>query len=344
MKSLILIESPFQLLGAIEAKKSFKIENATLIIKYTNNNNNNTQIDNLLNLYNFNSIIRLPKVKKGIISDFVLITYILKWKLSRKKFKYIFIGDQMNLIMRCFSLNLDSDETYFLDDGAQTIYIQDKIRSEVKNIYEEPSKLFRTKLRLAMMYFLNLKHKYTYIPNVFTCFNIESFKNQKIIHHSFDSIKKNEISKNKQNESIVYFIGGCLSESEIFSEDIEIYIFSKIVSYYKEQKLTLNYCCHRKDSLKKIDRIKKIDPSIKIHYSKSPIELEFILNDTQIFHIASFFSTALYTTTLIHKPITSLMFKIPTELINPFHVEGVESVEKNFTKSEIIKLVTNYIN
>ena len=343
MNSVVIIESPFQLLSAVEAKNAFSIEKLIVIVKYTNNPKTNNQIDWILSKNSFYKIIKLPKFETITLNDFLLSFIIFGWKVKRKRFDYILVGEPRSVIMNCFILNLTSNKHYFLDDGSTTIAIQNQIINNNKYILTETNKSFLISLRSILFKVIGIKCYFNISPNFFTCFNLTPIKNQEIIQHKFDHILKTTTNKKERNDNLVYFIGSNLSEVDILSEKDELFLFSKIIKFYQKRKLNIIYCCHRLESKDKLDKIKSLDKTIEFYYPEFPIELDFIIRGIHINSISSYYSTALYTSTLIFKPIQSNLFKIPSEFINIRYRESVESIELNYTINSLIQLERDYI-
>jgi len=342
MQSVVIIESPFQLLGAIEAKNTFKINELILIIKYTNNPKTNNQIDWILSKNTFQKVIKMPKFKAITLNDFLLAFLIFSWKIRHKCFEYILIGEPRSMIMNCFILNFYSDKYYFLDDGSATIILQDQIFHNKKIEYIHSNKPLLNKIKLFIIKLLGIKYQFDRVPHLYTCFNLQAKKGQEIIQHSFDYAKKLSTKINISNINTVYFIGSNLSEGEAMSLEHELLLFSNIVNYYKNHKKQIIYCCHRRESKNKLDKIKEIDPTLELYLPEYPIELEFIIKEISVNNIGSYCSTALYTSTLIFKPEQSVMFKIPKEFLFPKFVSEFENLEKNYTNNNFIHLEENY--
>ncbi len=341
MKSLVIIESPFQLLSAIEAQNNFKIDDLIIVIKYTNNPKTNNQIDWILSKNSFKKIIKLPKFKKISINDYLLAFLIFIWKIRKASFNYIFVGEPRSVIMKCFILNLKHNNYYLLDDGSSTIIIQNQI------IKDNDSSILNQHLSKGMTFrkiffkILGLKYNFNISANFFTCFNLKSIENQDILKHNFYHIQ--EIGKKDSLDNTVYFIGGNLSEIEAIDQEKEVYLISKIAEYYKIKGLKIIYCCHRRESKIKLDKISNISNISKLYFPEYPLELEFIIKNISAKHISSFCSTALYTSTLIFKPDSSVMFKIPVEYIYEPYLIEFEGLEQNFVENSMIILEENYL-
>jgi len=344
MKSLILIESPFQLLGAIEAQNKFELNDVILIIKYTNNPKTNMQIDWVLSKFNFTKVIKLTKFKTITLNDFILAILLFKWKISRKEFDYIIIGESRSLIMRCFAVNLKHNSMYFLDDGSETIVIQKNIVNGIHN-YNIEKKNVLQKIRDLFLKLLIIKTDFNLAPNFLTCFILEPVTGQKIVNHSFEKIQTflkngNEI---KNELHTAHFIGSCLSEVNLMSEDDEINLLKKVFIYLEKTNKYIIYYCHRRESEKKLKRIKSLSHNIKLYKPEYPIELEFLIKSMQIVHLSSFASTALHTVTEIFAPSKSIMFKIPKEILSTRFQKENKELEDNFLLSGKIRLEKDYL-
>lgn len=343
MESIVIIESPFQLLSAVEAQNKFNINKLILIIKYTNTKKTNDQIDWILSKNPFYKVIKLPKFKIITLNDFLLIFLILLWKIRKKSFDYILIGEPRSVIMNSFILNFRSNKYYFIDDGSATIVLQNQILNNEQNIFKDKNNSLLIKSRLLLSNILGIKHNFNLSPHFFTCFNLKPSTGQEIIIHNFEKTT-NQINKcNESKTNTVFFIGGNLSELNALSEKHELFLFSSITKFYHEQKINIIYCPHRRESKSKLNKIKSIDPSIELYYSEFPIELEFIIKNIHVEHIASFCSTALYTLTLIFKPKTTIMFKVPVNYISSTFLIDFKDLEENYTNNGLVALNEEYL-
>jgi len=342
MKSIILIESPFQLLGAIEAQNYFELNDPILIIKYTNNTKTNKQIDWILSKFPFKKVIKLPKFKISTFNDFILAILLLKWKIERIKFDYIIIGESRSLIMRCFPINLKHNSLYFIDDGSSTIVIQRNLINGSHNFNFEKTKILQ-KIRNIFLKLLVIKTHFNLAPNLFTCFVLQPITGQKIVNHSFDKIKTFRKHNNEISMHTVHFIGGCLSEGKMMSEDEEVNLLKKVFKHLEKTNSHFVYYCHRRENEQKLKRIKALNKNIELYKPEYPIELEFLIKSIPIVHLSSFVSTALYTITKICSPSQSTMFKIPEEILSKqFQLENKE-LEDNFLSSGKIRLEKDYL-
>ena len=127
--NLFIVESPFQLLSAIEARKYFNNEPALLFIRYSSESNNNKQIENILGLFEWPNIIR---VNHHSLKAFVAINILLVIRSIKKEygqFNKIFVS-YYGGYQRYFLSNLRKQQVFLIDDGAYTYSIQKNILSK----------------------------------------------------------------------------------------------------------------------------------------------------------------------------------------------------------------------
>ncbi len=335
---LFIVESPFQLLSATEALHRFKSHDSLLIVKKTPEKKNNDQVDELLKLGNWSKIIKVPSPFRVFVAEFFIVPIVSYLKISRKRINRIFIGEPRNYLMNVAINNLTHKESYFLDDGNLTFWIQNQLldHKSVSRI------IFKKKGSIRQLYYhlFILQTEFSELPDWFTCFDIESIDGQKIVKNSFEYLRS-KINNNLGSDK-VYFIGGNLSELGILSQKNELSQLKQVVSYYQKRKISLVYCVHRRESEDKIQLIQKLSRDLEIRRSSYPLEMEIVIKGIGIRNIGSFYSTALLTLKKIFSPDNVNMFVIPPELIeDTFKKELRNTVESYGFEVEKVPLFSH---
>lgn len=337
MVDLYVIESPFQLLCAVEAKAAMgKGSLSTLVVKYSRNKNNNNQIENMLKLFSFDKIYRVHSYVFLTFSDFILGLLIFFWMKIGKEFRNIFIGEPRSLIMTCFVQNLRNHKSFFMDDGNITPYIQNRIWGghTLKDLVIESAKI--SKFRNLYLTCLGINRSFVSLPNWFTCFDITPMSTQLVVKNSFSFCKETLLVNATRLENVVYYIGGNLSESGILSLDEEINHINKLLAFYKEQDKQVVYCAHRRESQQKLSLLSSFAGISSIRHAQYPLEIDFGLKSENIVNVASFMSTALFTLVRIYDTKSAVLFRLPIHVIKKEFQEEMLDVYKAYENEKRI--------
>lgn len=326
--NLFIVESPFQLLGAIEAQNYFQGMDSVLILKLTPEKRNNKQMKELLRFANWGKVFVAHSFFFVTTAELFIIPIILYYRMTNRTFSRIFVGEPRSKFMNIVIANVQNDESYFLDDGNLTFWINDMLNKQfsVKNIL---AKSGDAKLKGLLYRFFGLRTDFNFVPHWFTCFDIESKTEQKIVQHNFEYIKS-KLDLNSKTED-VYFIGGNFSELGIINHDDELNLLSTIFNTYYSNK-PISYCAHRRESKQKLSKIEAISERIKIRSFNYPLELALILQGIKIDNFSSFQSTALLTLNKIFSPENIVMFRIPDELVSGQFKAEISSTYFSYAK------------
>lgn len=346
--NLFIVESPFQLLSAIEANKYFENEENVLIIKYSSyrtHKQNNEQMSLLKSYITWNRIYEIKPSFSTKQSNLKLLYFIKKIKKRYTSINRIFIGEYRSWVEREYLNILNPKQCFILDDGNMTIELQKSFIPTAEYYYFGSSlmKKFIDKLQHKIFTFLLFGlNKIRKDINIFTCFNLESYSDKQIIiKHSFEYLK--EKSEEKEIlENTVYFFGANLSELDLISEQEEMKILKKISYYFNDKNIKLIYLPHRRELPKKLEFIKN-NLGIELRYSKYPAEIEFILMNEKPQYLASIVSTALHTVSKIVSFDEIIAFKLPLDKINKMYLEDIVTTYEEYKK--IMKVINlNDIN
>lgn len=268
-KNLYLIETPFQLLNAIEAIYAFPTEHNDLYIRYSDSGKNDSQLKDLLKKIDLPKNVSVNSFfvnaeKRTPVDALKMAFYYLKLKLEVKHYENVFIG---NYDSRFIKLVVPfSRKIIILDDGLKTISTQNNFT---------PNNYF----------------------DWFTIFDLKPITTQKIYRNKLKNLQS-LIKQQKPKRKSVLFIGSKLSEEKIISEDYNLEIVSKIAKEYGDTPI--KYVSHRAESKEKLARIEKIK-NLEVVQLDYPLELLPIYGDFEPSLIISFFSTALITLSKIYK-------------------------------------------
>jgi hypothetical protein len=165
-KNIFIIESPLQLINAVEAKFHFKTSNNILIIIKSNNAQNNNQINSILNTGYWDSIIKIE------FKDYYLKGYFGVIKRGRdlykivEKFKNInklFIGFYGLDFIKYICNKLNFKRLILLDDGTQTIDIMRDIKHSkitLSSLFKKFFLVFNTNTLKDLSFFTSYENDY----------------------------------------------------------------------------------------------------------------------------------------------------------------------------------------
>jgi hypothetical protein len=333
--NLFIVESPFQLLSAIEASHFFASNSNLLIVKYlpeeknsTKNSNNNNQLDLLIQLKSWDKIIKIKHKSSYFLSDLKLLFYIKKIS----KVNLIFIGELRSWYMRQYFNILDNNGCYLLDDGSASIVMQETVISN-RSYYRLKNIKFNVKILInyliSLIYFLKFYKINSHI-NLFTCFEIkECFKDQKILKNNFEYCKEITQERNTLTKT-VYFFGGVEDSEGILDANDLLNELLKVNEYFISKGIKFFYVSHRRETKEKLNKIENA-LRCKILSFKYPAELEFVLMNESPEYISSFCSTALYTiSSMFEYRNKSISFLLPLDKMSSLNKSELGSIYRHY--------------
>lgn len=299
MKNLHLISSPFQLLCSIESIYHFKIEDNELVVINNGSNKNYESIEGLLKLYNgiYNNVVTHKENDNSIIGWTKKFYYFNKL-YNNIHFDKIFIGDYRDGLSAHISNIINSNSLYILDDGLATV----TNKNNNINFYLSIKYIFKL-----------LVSKFRYSKNITKDYkNFTIFSNfiKDSIGHNFNHIKNEKICKINKDE--IYIIGSPVVEDGIIEKDEYLKLITRIVNKFIEKKIV--YVEHRREEREKLvdlDNYKYLD----IKNFGIPIEVYFLENGIKPINIASLYSTALITLSLIFDDLECFYIELPFDKI-----------------------------
>ena len=333
MFNLFLVKSPLQLLNAIEASNGFKAEGNILILRFTSNKRTKSQIENLLNIKEWDRIYRIKysRLPVNFIKEFSLLKKLIKSRIDIDK---IFIGDYRLLNFKIFPINLKHNKIFLLDDGTSTFTVQDFYLEDQKEYAEKPYiELFK---KIAAKFLFRLKTQLLEKIHLFTCYNIIPHPDQEIIHNDYKYTKTYLHKKTslKINRDKIYYIGAKYVEADLMQEDIYLELIGKIKNKFPYQKLI--YIPHRGEKESKLKRI--LDLGIAVEYFDNIVEIEFLFRDELPDVICGFTSSVLVNIPKIYPQIHVLVFKVDNRLFRPSYRDTVQNFYARFKNSEGLEL------
>lgn len=313
--NLFLVESPLQLLGAIEAKQQLKLKNNFLIINMSNEEKNNEQMFHLLSLSPWDKVYKVPFFFSKWFKVFQFI-FIIYFHLKKFNFDSVFFGEVRNGLFWLVANNINVNSIWMLDDGAGTISVQERIFRNLQKFNRDRNK--KTDF-IAKLFFLKPPDRH--LINIFTMYDIKPLDTENIYENKFTLVKEcmQDLVTDKE---YVYFIGSNLVRPELLSESTYIQAFNKVYYYYKNRNKKIKYILHRRENRALIE---KNFSDIDILEFDNILEIELLIKKIRPYHIASFYSAALFTLKKIYNIEMVDSFLIDLDEIDDIHREAVKA-------------------
>ncbi len=265
-KTLVVVESPFQLLSAFEAIGYFEVNEYDLFIRINGDERCKQQIINVVELLGFKSssiTFVFIGIKKRKLSDyFRFIYYCCFFRLISKRYNKVFIGNYRSKFLNALSQQFSRKKIIILDDGNVTIDVHNKFTL-------------------------------TNNRNIFTMYDLDPFLNQKIFKNEYRILRSIVREKGTRNDLVCFIGPGVVSAGIIPLENYSEFL-SIIVKKYKDLGLTVMYIPHRNESIEEISTISEL-VDLSVFSMKLPIEFLGLYEIEMPFKFCSFYSTALLT-------------------------------------------------
>lgn len=294
--AVFLVESPMQLINAIEAKHHFSIQKTYLLIRYDGIASNDNHIDYVLdmidNKFDRISYIMLQYGKKNIFKMLIPLIWCIKFNPE-----YLFIGNYFSGFSRLVRMFYPNKKTIFLDDGAQT----------------------------TRLYYDNKK------INMFSYFSFdERYPGRIYEKHGFNYLKQRLREKEQKiKKGTVFFIGTPLVENHLIEPSQYDKVLKSVINHYKNYEI--KYFPHRFEDLTKLKENKEFD----IVSINMPFELYLLQVKMLPEKVVSFYSAALYTiNSMLGDVIKVEAFRFPLSyFINVQYAEKINKLYRFLSNS-----------
>lgn len=320
LDNLFIIRSPLQLINSLEAIEYFKLENNILVLIYNNTANNNTQMDNLISMYNWKEVIRVNEKQKR--SKYLEYIKFVK-KLKTKNYNFFFFSN-LGSIHKLLLANIKRERTVYLDDGVETI-------TRYNNVFL-PNKLNKIKFRQIRFLLAGLKIKIEDNIDLFTYFDFEPFRNSKIIKNNLENFQKRYLNDATMDDNI-YLLGQPLVTTNLLQKS-DYFTYLDLVINSTQKRII--YIPHRTEVISK-ELSSYISNTFEIRDINMPIELYFLENKIYPLAIVSFMTTAFFTLKKLYNKTNFSYIYIPHDKILERHSD-VENAYKFIEQLEISKL------
>ncbi|KAB0668520.1 hypothetical protein F6V30_15570 [Oryzomonas sagensis] len=360
--NVFLIESPLQLLNAMEAKKYFELVNNHLVVRLGVGFSQELferlagaddwdslcffALDN--NTMDFESRF-LGKTISNRIRGF---RYDYQQYQNRKKLdniatsfgrvKNIFLGNYLaewKQYMRHFANTLPHETLYIIDDGTDVIKINDERKNYLlrKACPKEAGSILGGLRRMWRQSYIEWNDNDAGTINFFSAYDIEVGTGDRLIRNKYDYLREMVTRALPSDE--VFFLGQCLVEDGYIKKELYLEYLKKIKSYFAGEKMF--YIPHPRESIEMIDKIKGC-LGFEVKCFDGPIEYEITVKGNMPKILASFFCSALQNCNIIlgHN-VRIKAFYLAPEHLTRFH-EFVQSIYTYFENNtcESFEVVT----
>jgi len=297
-KSLYLVESPFQLLGALESIYFHKTENYGLVVRLSTKENTKQlrkMIEDLevktskiifISAYGDNQTFKK-------IADFKFLLWLF---LNKNKYTKYFLGDYHSRYLTLLrKVCLKNKKVIYLDDGASTIRANNSFSAD---------RFF----------------------DWFTIYDLMALPEQSIIQHDFSYIRSKIKQKVLDNSTKTVILGDKFYEVGLLSKQDSYKVLEKLMDRLQGEEVI--YMAHRGESAEKLEYIRE-KYNIDVVKNDFPIELYGLYADKLPKSVVSFFSTALYSLQKIYPEIEVKLYRIDTTMFTS-HIETYNEAYRTY--------------
>jgi hypothetical protein len=302
--NVFVIETPHQLLNALEARYHLALPDSVLIVillkifsqeSYTSITRPGdwaavhyvpsevASTGGVQRKLKFHSSARI----RGYFATYEL--FILRRRLdaiarSLGKVNAVFLGNYWIDYMRHFANVIDHERLFLLDDGTSTLLINDR-RREGRHL-NNYSSWQRARLRLVDS-LIGLKPKQIESVTFFTIYDLVTRKEDHVVRHNYSYLRSVAGAVPPSEE--VLFLGQTLEE-EGLSRERYFYYLRKMLVYFRGERIV--YVPHKGEPPEKIAYIRD-ELGLQVTRFNVPIEFQLTMLRTRPKLLASFCSSAL---------------------------------------------------
>ncbi len=344
-KNIFFVSTAMHLFNAIEAQNYFQTTNNVLVLLfYSAGNQDEINVRKYLHLFPYNKlIIYEPKREK----KYHYLNLRLVREIDKFEYKYLFLG-YFSANLRRFACNIRCKDIFLFDDGTYTIALHEELYGEKQSprlIKKYSEKQRKTWVRQIKFLNYDLYRKFYFRINgykndfstikigFFTIFNIFPYGDEKIIHHSLKKTKEiffNDKSGTENISKSVFFLGQPLSNVMDISDKEYMKYIQKLQNLYFEKNLCFTYVIHRSEKDSIVKQIKSLESdNFNVLKLDIPIEIYFLLYGIRAEHVASFFSSGLFTLKALFPSSNILAYKIKYDVEERKDLEAIYRKMKN---------------
>jgi hypothetical protein len=293
---LFVVSSPLQLINAVEARDRFHTNEHTTL------------------LFIFKKTIDIKQIQPILDQHWSQVHYFRWSKLTRlfyplvlarllktlPKIARVYLGYPFNI--RAHIANTCQEETWLLDDGTFTLWVNDQL-AEIK------SDLWKSRSIADHILGRRVSTQYLKQTTFFTCYNIVPKQGQPVVHNDFRCLKS-RISADVPVSDEVLFIGTPVEKNLVENTDAFIALMHQVKSFYGSQQVV--YAAHRYENVAERQR-QLAELGINVVQFDTSLEVAFFNAESRPAEIASFTSSALSNLHQIYG-FTSRSFRVPSSM------------------------------
>jgi hypothetical protein len=302
--NVFLIETPHQLLNALEAKHFFRLADNNLIViikeEYSRESFKRLVTPGEWRSVSYLSMrsesgsgllgkLRDHRVERirGYYNTYEL--FLLRKELDRLtaslgKMEKIFLGNYWMEYMRHFATATPHEELWLLDDGTGTLLIN---RMRKESWFSKNGANSHGLKQAFINSLVGLKDRHIENVAFFTIYDLDVRAGDRLIQHDYPYLKQK--ASERPAEDAVYFLGMTLVDEGLSQEKYLDYL-SRVKSHYLSEHLV--YVQHRGEPQKKLDIIRH-DLKLEMRKFEVPIEYQISVLGNRPKVLASFCSAAL---------------------------------------------------
>ena len=280
-KNIFMIESPLQLLSAIEAAKHFSCDSNALVFIQNKHPVNIRMMTEILS----NSPVSFELVdtistqsRRALYGG--LFNLLRRFKQAR--FDRVFVGDFNCAYMRIFGANLKSGEVVLLDDGIAALYMEALL---------EEQRSWRSVTRTYLARIVGITPELE-LANcvVFSFFKRASTQPKEWIRHHFDYLRTTLRSESVSDEVHLVIGQGGLVGQKFLAEPVYLDLLRDLT---RDLKGRILYAPHRHEDKGLVERIAS-QLGFVVQTFNEPAELGFAKLTPRPATVSAFMSTALF--------------------------------------------------
>lgn len=328
--SVFLVESPTQLVSAIEAKSNNSEENVLVVLYGTSDRvENNLQLDKLVNSTNWMKVYRFYQSSNLYFNIFLNTFYLMLLKcVFVSKVSKVYLGEYRNYFLCCIAKLISTNKEVLLEDGTITINLQKKHFTNGRGIrsFYRDKRAYKLMYLYSKLFFFEIDDV---APDLYSFFDLEQYLSEGQVN-----LRKNsKIEVSKQLE-LFYFFGSKYSEAGLFSLETELALLSFSFEYVRcNFNCRIIYVPHRDDSKAKLKYILTL--GIEIKNIDGPCEPYFELNDYIPSYIGGFFTTCLYSLTRKFYIKKAVSFDVSRYIISSVDFDDAKRIYEYYSESNI---------
>ncbi len=323
MANLFIVRTPMQLVSALEAMHHFQTRNNTLVMLHNRKKNNPKQMQKVIDIFDLHNVFdEIMEVGSSQSQSKFFRSLALITTLKHHHYDKFFLGlyDSMG---KLFLANLSYEQSYLIDDGTATIVAHRRI---IERMHHRS-----VGLKELRALFFGL-HVHSDIPlHFFTLFQLQQHKNETIITHRFDYLKR-LFPQQCERSGAIYLLGQNITDVPIISKEKYLCYIQQILEKYPHHEVI--YIPHRSETLHP-ELYALQQGNLTIVPTTMPVELYFLINRIYPAHVISFFTSALYTLNILFEKSTIESFHIASEDIENHHSSVLQCQEFLQTTSVI---------